>query len=428
MHKRMRFIPIVVIIVVVVLGGYWWTTRVTAADGSLKASGTIEATDVTVSPEIGGRVVEVLAAEGDHLDADQVVVRLDDRLQQAQLKQLEAAVAAAQAQQRAAQAQQQAAQANYDLLKAGPLIEQVQAAQEAVKTAEANVASAQAQYDQLKKGARAADIAAAEAAVAQAAAQRKVALDTHDKTMQCVTVPGRGEVCPGLGTREEQARAALEAAEEAYAAAESRLNQLKRGATKEELAAAQGRVDAATAQHNAARAQLAQVEKGARPEQLSAAQAQIAVAQAQIDAAAAQIASAQAQIDVLKVQIDKLTLKAPRGGTVLNRSIEPGEIVAPGAKLLSVADTANLYMTVYVPENRYGEIALGATVQVSVDSFPGETFAATVTRIADKAEFTPRNVQTAEGRATTVFAVKLSLDNAGGKLKSGMPADVVFGK
>lgn len=428
MHQRLRLIPIVLIIVMTVLGGYWWTTRVTAADGLLRASGAIEATEVTVSPEIGGRVVEVLVAEGERIDADQIVARLDDRLQQAQLKQLEAAVAAAQAQQRAAQAQQQAAQANYDLLKAGPLIEQVQAAQEAVKTAEANVASAQAQYDQLKKGARAADIAAAEAALAQAAAQRKVALDTHDKTMQCVTVPGRGEVCPGLGTREEQARAALEAAEEAYAAAAERLNQLKRGATKEELAAAQSRVEAAQAQQSMAQAQLAQVEKGARTEQLSAAAAQVAAAQAQIDAAAAQIAAAQAQIDVLKVQIDKLTLKAPMSGVVLNRSIEPGEIVAPGAKLLSVADTANLYMTVYVPENRYGEIALGATVQVSVDSFPGETFSATVARIADKAEFTPRNVQTAEGRATTVFAVKLALANAGGKLKPGMPADVVFEK
>lgn len=428
MHKRLRLIPIGLIIIMVVLGGYWWTTRVTAADGLLRASGTIEATAVTVSPEIGGRVVEVLVAEGERIDADQIVVRLDDRLQQAQLKQLEAAVAAAQAQQRAAQAQQQAAQANYDLLKAGPLIEQVQAAQEAVKTAEANVASAQAQYDQLKKGARAADIAAAEAALAQAAAQRKVALDTHDKTMQCMTVPGRGEVCPGLGTPEEQARAALEAAEEAYAAAAERLNQLKRGATQEELTAAQSRVGAAKAQMSMAQAQLAQVEKGARPEQLSAAAAQAAAAQAQIDAAAAQLAAAQAQIDVLKVQIDKLTLKAPISGVVLNRSIEPGEVVAPGGTLLIVADTANLYMTVYVPENRYGEIALGATVQVSVDSFPGETFNATVTRIADKAEFTPRNVQTAEGRATTVFAVKLALDNAGGKLKPGMPADVVFNR
>jgi HlyD family secretion protein len=98
----------------------------------------------------------------------------------------------------------------------------------------------------------------------------------------------------------------------------------------------------------------------------------------------------------------------------------------PGATLLIIGDTAHLYMTVYIPENRYGEVNLGQTVQVNVDSFPGQAFTAKVTRIADRAEFTPRNVQTAEGRATTVFAVKLAVENADGKLKPGMPADVVF--
>jgi HlyD family secretion protein len=49
-----------------------------------------------------------------------------------------------------------------------------------------------------------------------------------------------------------------------------------------------------------------------------------------------------------------------------------------------------------------------------------------VSRIADKAEFTPRNVQTEEGRSTTVFAVELALSNPGGLLKPGMPADVTF--
>ncbi len=63
---------------------------------------------------------------------------------------------------------------------------------------------------------------------------------------------------------------------------------------------------------------------------------------------------------------------------------------------------------------------------MKVDSFPDESFTAKVTRIAEQAEFTPRNVQTAEGRATTVFAVKLAVDNAGGRLKPGMPADVYF--
>jgi hypothetical protein len=62
------------------------------------------------------------------------------------------------------------------------------------------------------------------------------------------------------------------------------------------------------------------------------------------------------------------------------------------------------------------------------DSFPGETFTATIIHIADQAEFTPRNVQTIEGRTSTVFAIKLQVQDPGRKLKPGMPADVVFGK
>ncbi|HSD84535.1 MAG TPA: HlyD family efflux transporter periplasmic adaptor subunit, partial [Anaerolineae bacterium] len=333
---------------------------------------------------------------------------------------------ALQAQQRAAQAQQHAAQANYDLLKSGPQAEQIQAAQEAVKTAEANTVATQAQLAQLKAGARGGDIASAEAAVAQAAAQLKVATDLHDKTMTCVTVPGRGEVCPALGEREEQARAAMAAAQEAYDAAVARLNQIKAGATKNEVAVAQARVAAAQAQQDMAQAQLEQVQKGARTEQLTAAQAQIDAATAQIEGVGAQIDAAKAQAEALQVQIDKLTLRVPLKGVVLKRSIEPGEFVAPGAGLLTVGDTTNLYITVYIPEDRYGQITLGQVVTVKVDSFPTESFTAKVTRIADQAEFTPRNVQTAEGRATTVFAVKLAVDNAGGKLKSGMPADVFF--
>jgi hypothetical protein len=88
----------------------------------------------------------------------------------------------------------------------------------------------------------------------------------------------------------------------------------------------------------------------------------------------------------------------------------------------------DLTITVYIPEDRYGTISLGETAQVSVDSFSGVTFTAIVTYIADKAEFTPRNVQTAEGRRSTVFAVKLSIENPEGKLKPGMPADVKFGR
>ena len=127
-----------------------------------------------------------------------------------------------------------------------------------------------------------------------------------------------------------------------------------------------------------------------------------------------------------QAQIAKLEVNAPMDGVILTRNVEPGEFVQPGAAALTIGNLSDLTITVYVPENRYGEVALGQTVEVVVDSFPGVTFTATVIQIANKAEFTPRNVQTVEGRSATMFAIKLSVQDSEGRLKPGMPADVVF--
>jgi multidrug resistance efflux pump len=124
--------------------------------------------------------------------------------------------------------------------------------------------------------------------------------------------------------------------------------------------------------------------------------------------------------------MDKLVLVSPIDGIVLSRLVEPGEVVPPGIPLITLGSLDDLTITVYIPENQYGAINLGQKALVKVDSFPGETFDATVVRIADQAEFTPRNVQTQEERQTTVYAVKLSVNDTEGKLKPGMPADVVF--
>jgi multidrug resistance efflux pump len=413
MHPNPRRIVPVIVLLAVLGGGLWWLFigRVEAQPTGLKASGTVEVVTIAVAPELAGRVADVLVAEGDRVSAGQALIRLDDTLLQTQLKQAEAGLAAA-------QAQRAAAQANYDLLKSGAQPDQIGAAEQAVKAAEAAVAGAQAQLAQMQAGARAGDIASAQAAIAAAAAQQKIAQDTYDKTLTCVTI-GTREVCPGLGTREEQARAALNAANEAYTAAQKRLDQLRAGATKTELDVARSRVTSAQAQRDMAQAQLDLLKAGARPEQLSAAQAQANAAQAQVDAAAA-------ALNVLKVQISKLTLSAPADGVILTRAIEPGEMALPGATLLTLGRIDDLTITVFIPEDRYGRISLGQAVTIRADSFPGETFTAHVTRIAGQGEFTPRNVQTAEGRATTVFAVRLSIKNVDGKLKPGMPVDVEF--
>ena len=208
-------------------------------------------------------------------------------------------------------------------------------------------------------------------------------------------------------------------------------------------------IDAAIAQADAAlaKAKLAdsqraydEMKSGPDPDKLAAAEARLTAARAtleaaeaaagpsRLDSAQAQVDVAQAALNVLDVQIAKLTLTTPIDGTIVSRAVEPGEVALPGATLIVIANLDNLQITVYAPEDRYGTITLGQTASVNVDSYPEETFTATVVHIADKAEFTPRNVQTADGRKTTVFAIKLSIANPDGRLKPGMPADVDFGK
>ena len=117
---------------------------------------------------------------------------------------------------------------------------------------------------------------------------------------------------------------------------------------------------------------------------------------------------------------------SPIDGVVLERLVEPGEFAPPGSTVMVVAALDALTLKIYVPEDRYGQISLGQIFPVTVDSFPGETFSGKVSFLSDVAEFTPRNVQTKDSRQTTVYAVKLILDPAGGKLKPGMPADATL--
>jgi multidrug efflux pump subunit AcrA (membrane-fusion protein) len=160
--------------------------------------------------------------------------------------------------------------------------------------------------------------------------------------------------------------------------------------------------------------------------QLMQAESFLMQAQAGIDQAAQAAAQAEAAKQLVELQIENLTVVAPTSGVVLTSSVEVGEIVQPGFGVITIGQLSELTITVYVSEDQYGRISLGQEVEVSVDSFPDEVFSAVVSRIADQAEYTPRNVQTEEDRRTTVFAIELSVEDTGGMLKPGMPADVVF--
>jgi HlyD family secretion protein len=180
-------------------------------------------------------------------------------------------------------------------------------------------------------------------------------------------------------------------------------------------------------------------------DRLAALRSSQAVAQAQLDEAETALALAQQQVtaaetafDALRVQERQIGLQlaslqrqigecrvlAPRDGTVLTTYLEAGEVAAPGQGILRIADLSGLFVRVYVPAAGVGRVRLGGEARVRVDAYPGRVFEGRVVHIAEEAEFTPKNVQTAEARAELVYAVKVHLANPEGLLKIGLPADV----
>jgi HlyD family secretion protein len=439
-----KIIPIVFLIAIIAAAVWYFTLgQGVANNGSLSASGTIEGTQVIIAPEIGGRVMEVLAQEGDEVQTGQVLVHFDDALLQSQLSQ--------------AQASLHLAQANYDLAARGPTAEQRQLAvasaeselinarqalqalhdnaglttaqhQQTIATTDQARDKAQQYLDNVTSKANNTDVEAAWASVVIAQNKLENAQEDFD--------PYEKKDQSNLTRAMLQAQ--LAAAQKQYDSMVERYNNLVGTANQYELAVAQANVTMAEAKLADEKRQFAKLENGIDPDMLASAQARLKTAEAnlavakaapsseQLAVAQAQVEVAQGALDVLQTQIAKLVITSPINGVVDTRSAEPGEVMVPGAPLFTLIKEDDLTITVYIPENRYGTILLGQSARVSVDSFPSEIFDAKVIRIADQAEFTPRNVQTEEGRSTTVYAVDLAVSNPQGKLKPGMPADVNF--
>jgi HlyD family secretion protein len=446
--KRSTVITIIVTALLVVGVGYWlYTTQVKSDGGVLTASGTVEATEVQIAPEASGKVVEIKVEEGQPFNAGDLLFRMDDTMLQAQRKQAAAALQAAKDNLEASQSAIDAAKAAFGVAQAN--------AESTKANAQAQLIPAQQTLDDLNKNAGVARAAADQALAAATRSAREAQYQVDN-----FTIPSDQE---GLTTAEalkllkerlDVARTAFEP----YRYEDS--NNTTRKDLKKALDNAQSSYDAAVrrmeletalAQANAklekANRDYDAVKDGPKAEDISAAEARIAAIQAstkQADAAVIQaetgisqaedrlqqakssVDQAQAALEMIDVQIQKLSVYALTNGVLLARGIEPGEIVQAGAPVMTAGLLDNVNLTVYIPEDRYGEVKVGQQAKVLVDSFPGRVFTATVNRISDKAEFTPRNVQTVEGRKTTVFAVLLNIANPDMALKLGMPADVTF--
>lgn len=443
-HKRPPIPVIIILALAVLVGGYFGLRAwLNPASSTLTASGTIEAIEVTISPEIGGKVAEVPLGEGAQVKAGDVLFRLDDTLLQGQRAVSVASLNVAQAAASTSDASLATAQANYDIA-----LDAARQASTSSRTADWRAVNPPGYTLPGGYFSTADEIKAARAEVDAASSFREVA----QNNLSSLLADPANAAFVASETSLSNARATIVVAQDVLSRATSANDTILRDAAqsafetaKTELEDAQAaydglkdsdaarniatvRADLSTADERLASAQdhLLALQTGENSPQLAVALAVLNQAQAASDQAHLAVTQAEASLALIDIQISKSIISAPANGVILTSSIQPGEIVPPNSPAMTLGRLDNLTITVYVPENLYGKLSLGQSATMTVDSYPGETFSASVTHIADQAEFTPRNVQTVAGRSSTVFAIKLQVRDSAGKLKPGMPADVTF--
>lgn len=359
-------------------------------------SGTVEATTIPVQPEVGGRITEILVSDGQKVNAGEVVAKIDDR-----------------------------------------------AAKSAVITAESQLKQVEAKLTDLLGGSRAEEIRRYQANVAQANAgflQAKAGLDQ-------------------VKANQEQVQASLKQAKANYDRDIENLNYEKKqlsdskalykdGAiSTEQMDAETHKLNLAKAQFENSKAQYDNVKaqyKGINAQyenskaQNKSAKAQVDAAQSALDLALAgytgptiqaqkaAVEAAREAVNMANLNLGKTIIKSPVKGQILYKNVELGQVVSPGTRLVTILNTNDQWVRVYVPEALLSKVVKGQQALISVDAYPGKKFKGEAALISDQAEFTPKNVQTKEERTTIVFGVKVQIKEGFDQLKPGMPADVLF--
>jgi HlyD family secretion protein len=159
---------------------------------------------------------------------------------------------------------------------------------------------------------------------------------------------------------------------------------------------------------------------------LETARAACSAADARLDNAEAAIQAAVAEVERINTEIDDTVLNASRGGRVLYRLAEPGEVLPAGGKVLTVLDLTDVYMTLFLPTDQAGRVELGAEARIIFDAAPEYVVPATVSFVAPRAQFTPKEVETRSEREKLMFRIKVRIDpellmRYVEKVKTGVP-------
>jgi HlyD family secretion protein len=347
---------------------------------SFMISGIIEADDIHVDSRLGGRVLKVVAREGETVKAGEPLVLLEP-------DELNASLAEAEANLRQMETK-------YAQLHAGYRTEEIEQAEAATK-------QAQAELDHLIS-------APCRQELDQAAADRaaaKTSLEKSSKTAERMEELSKRGL---IARREaEDTAAKAEEAEQKVKTLRQRYDHLLAGTRPEEIERVKQRVAETDAR-------LRQLRAGYRKEE-------IAQAKSALEAA-------RAKVRLSRAELDETVIKAPADALVETLDLESGDLITAGKPIATLLRTGSLRVRAYLPETRLRFVQTGDKVSIRVDSFPDRTFSGVVRRIQRQGEVGPAKTQSPEERVAQVFPTEVVIDDPDHVLRPGMSADVAISK
>lgn len=359
-------------------------------------SGTVEGVEVPILTEIGGAVQQLHAEEGQKIHKGDVLAVLDQRSLEQQVKEAQAAV--------------DLSQAALDDIKAGAREQELKRALYQIEQSQGQIQQLQSQHAKLETT-REQRKALYEQANSQLGGATST-LEFHQNKLQDL------EILYKQGAiSEERLNEQREAVEQAQTAVNNLQSQVKHQdaqlrMTDQEQEAMAAQIKSAQAQEKAAEAQLDLLKEGATDHA--------------IKQSIAQKKMAEARLEQTKIALAKATITSPVDGVVVRKNVTRGEVLKPSYQLYTLYEEAKLELKVYVPEAKLQQVAVGKEARITVDAYPKQAFKGKIKHIAEEAEFTPKNVQTADERTKLVFEVTLEVVEGWEQLKPGMPADVTF--
>jgi len=349
-------------------------------------SGTIEARRAELSFQVSGRVVEILADEGQFVEVNQILAILDQSEYHARLGQAKANL-------ESTVKNSQRAETALEIYR--------ETLPDEVARAEAGVKVILSQLKELEAGSREQEIERARLAYLTAKnikEEAKKDMERYEKLFQKKLVSEKQ--WDGVKLKYETTVKEFEVAKET-------LGLFREGIRKETIETARARVAEGKAIVKQAKSNLKRIDAAER----------------EVETAAAQVKAGRSVVELAETQLKYTQLKAPFAGIITSRSVELGEVVLPGREVFSVSDLSSVELKIFVNETEIGKVKPGQRAEVKIDTFPNKVYVGKVSFISPEGEFTPKMIQTHKERVKLVYLVKVSIQNPRLELKSGMPAD-----